>query len=129
MFNTSRGQRALLGSCLISLSVGFNTVWGSILPYFTNFFRYNGYPTLTDTQLNIVGPITALATFIGQNTSITLCNKVGSRRAMYYALCIFSLSLLMASLTTNLIFFVCTYAVFFFFAIGLFYMAPISICM
>ena len=74
-----------------------------------------------------MGPIQTLFTFIGQNLSIPIANRIGSRKAIFLALFLMVTSLFIASKNTNLyvfyIFFGCVNSV----GVGIAYMSPISI--
>jgi fucose permease len=124
----SRSTLALLGGCMLFVSIGQNSIWGSLLPYFTNYFRFHGYTEITDHDLNIVSPLQTLGIFIGQNLSIPLSNKIGSRRAMLVGLLLYCSSLFTVSYAKDLTLFIFMYAGVFSMGIGILYMTPISVC-
>ena len=123
----TRGTIAMIGACLVFFTIGISTVWGTILPYFSNYLRYHGNPDIKDHSFNIVGPIQSLFTFVGQNLSIPLANRFGSRKAIFLGLLLMSSGLFITYRTTNIYMFTIAFSCIQGIGVGITYISPISI--
>jgi hypothetical protein len=110
------------------LVIGIPYSWGVISIYVRQYFNEVENLNMTQSEVNIIFPITFGTFFLGINVGPIVKNKIGSRKNLFLSSISIFISLLLAGFTKNIFIFTIFYGVFLGFFCGMAYIPCLYIC-